>query len=70
MSLYDYQISKNLDQSDVPFYALIMAAMRRADTDNLKRLRAMWPDVWNELDERYNSPGGKLPPERDTVGGS
>lgn len=43
------------------FYALIMAAMRQADTDNAERLRRCWPDVWQELHARYNAPGGILP---------
>jgi len=32
MSRYDYEISKDIDY---PFYALIMAAMRKADSFNL-----------------------------------
>jgi len=58
MSLYDYQASRQV--SGMPFYALIMAAMRRADTENLAKLQAVWPDVWAELDARYNAPGGLL----------
>jgi hypothetical protein len=60
MSLYDYEASRRLP-TDTPFYALIMAAMRRADTANLALLREAWPDVWAELDARYNAPGGVLP---------
>ena len=30
MSLYDYKASRELGHSDVPFYALIMAAMRKS----------------------------------------
>ena len=60
MSLYDYEISKQLEAMDVSFYGLIMAAMRRADTDNLNALRAFWPAVWDELQARYNAPGGAL----------
>jgi len=44
-----------------PFYALIMAAMRGADTDNLDKLRAAFPEVYRELRERYNAPGGQIP---------
>jgi len=44
--------------SDNEFYALIMAAMRRADTDNQRLLREAWPEVWDELQLRYNAPGG------------
>lgn len=63
MSLYDYQVSKEIAQQDYPFYALIMAAARRADTTNLQILRAMWPEMVSELEERYNAPGGYLPSE-------
>ena len=53
--LYDYQMSIKL--GDTPFYALIMAAMRRADTDNLAKLQACWPEIWSELQRLYNTPG-------------
>jgi hypothetical protein len=65
MSLYDYEQSRKLSATDQPFYALIMAAMRRADTDNLTRLQSAFPEVWRELQTRYNAPGGMLPGERD-----
>jgi len=32
MSYYDYEYSKHLEMQDPPFYGLIMAAMRKADT--------------------------------------
>ncbi len=60
MSLYDYERSRALASTDEPFYALIMAAMRRADSHNEMLLRAAWPDVWDELRDRYNAPGGRL----------
>lgn len=59
MSLYDYQASRRIS-GDVPFYALIMAAMRQADTANYAALRAAFPQIAAELDDRYNAPGGKL----------
>jgi len=55
-----YLASKKLAALDAPFYGLIMAAMRKADTDNLIMLRTCWPDVWTELKARYNAPGGAL----------
>ena len=64
MSLYDYQQSRKLAATDQPFYALIMAAMRQADTDNLTRLQVAFPEVWREFQTRYNAPGGLLPEER------
>lgn len=60
MSLFDYKIATQLKDWDTPFYALIMAAMWRGDTDNVQRLRAAFPDVWDELNARYNAPGGRI----------
>lgn len=60
MSLYDYEESKRVAAGDVPFYALIMAAMRRADSFNLHILQAAFPDVWDEVQARYNAQGGRL----------
>jgi hypothetical protein len=63
MSLYDYEVSKEVSAQCYPFYSLIMAAMRGADTDNLDGLRTIFPRVWEELEARYNAPGGVLPGE-------
>lgn len=60
MSLYDYQTSKEIVRQDYPFYALIMAAMRQADTSNAAKLHHVFPEVYEELDARYNAPGGHL----------
>lgn len=60
MSHYDYKVSQNIACNDPPFYALIMAAMRKADTDNQVKLKHAWPNVWDELMARYHSPGGYL----------
>ena len=64
MSHYDYKIAQQILASDPPFYALIQAAMRKADTDNLNALRLVFPGVHDELVARYNAPGGHLPGER------
>jgi hypothetical protein len=61
MTRFDYEASKHLLQGDPPFYALIMAAMRKADDENLSYLKHGWYGVWQELQERYNAPGGTLP---------
>jgi hypothetical protein len=63
VSLYDYKVSRRLARDDEPFYALIMAAMRRADTDNLNLLKLAFPETWDELEMRYHAPGGYLPNE-------
>ena len=60
MSFHEYIVSLRLSREDVPFYALIMAAMRKADSDNEYKLRTCFPDVWDELHARYHSPGGSL----------
>ena len=67
MSLYDYEVGRKIAIQDYPFYALIQAAMRQADTDNLQRLKQAWPQVWQELEARYHAPGGVLPDD-DRVG--
>lgn len=61
MSLYDYKASYRLGTH--PFYALIMAAMRQADSDNADRLRIAWPLVWDEFKARYHALDGVLPGE-------
>jgi hypothetical protein len=61
VSLYDYEMSKHIATEDYPFYALLMAAMRQADSDNLELLRRAFPTVFHELIERYNASNGKIP---------
>jgi hypothetical protein len=63
MSLFDYQLSKKISCDDPPFASLIMAACRKADSTNLKRLQDMWPLIWADFYARYNAPGGLLPGE-------
>ena len=67
MSLYDYQIGLQItaQYSDDEFYGIIQATMRLADTDNLEALKRSWPNVWKELQARYNAPEGKLPEDDD-----
>lgn len=59
MSLHEYE--RGRIASSEPFYALIQAAMRTADSWNLAKLRTEWPEVWDELHARYHAPGGLLP---------
>ena len=61
MSYYEYKVGQEITAQDHPFYALIQAAMRQADTDNLFKLKTQWPRVWGEFKDRYNAPEGKLP---------
>jgi hypothetical protein len=61
MSLHEYRVGAELATTGPPpFYAVIQAAMRLADTGNAALLRAAFPEVWDELQERYNAPGGLL----------
>lgn len=65
MSWHEYDASRDLAAQDPPFYGIIMAAMRQADDDNLELLKGCWPDVFDELQARYNAPGGLLPGEEE-----
>ena len=62
MSFRDYLIGQHigLHYTDDDFYAIMQGAMRLADSDNLEKLKVAFPDVWTELQERYNAPGGRL----------
>ena len=64
MSYPTYKIGQEIAAKDYPFYALIQAAMRQAGSDDVAKLRAVYPSVWNELQRRYNAPGGFLPGEQ------
>ncbi len=57
MSDNDYLVSVELAQAEYSFDALIMAAMRQADTDNLNKLKLLWPYTWAELQRCYRTPG-------------
>ncbi len=61
MSLYAYLTSRELEGYE--FHALLMAAMRKADGENLALLQEAFPEEWDELKVRYNAPGGLLPGE-------
>lgn len=63
MSHHEYEASKLIAMDDWPFYALIMAAMRQADSFNLEKLGQAFPETLAELKARYNAPGGLLPYE-------
>ena len=64
MSLHTYLEGRRLYVEDAPFYSYIQAAMRKADSDNLAKLKEAWPEQWRELQARYNEPGGILPEDR------
>lgn len=65
MSYWDYRASQHLEVYDYSFYALIMAAMRKADTENYAWLRHAFPLTESELNDRYNLPGGRYESEQE-----
>ena len=65
MSLHEYLESQEIDKHNYQFYALLMALIRKADTNNLSKLTLMWPDTVAEFRARYNAPGGVLILEED-----
>jgi hypothetical protein len=64
----DYEMGKliliesSLNSDD--FYGVIQCAMRLADTDNLEKLKSVFPKEWTDLQTRYDAPGGLLEGER------
>ncbi|MGH3783979.1 MAG: hypothetical protein ACRDRO_26025 [Pseudonocardiaceae bacterium] len=71
MSRFDYEVALTLRTAGTPFYGLLMAAVLSSDPHNRALLRAVFPDVFDELAARENAPGGHLPgdgvPTRVTV---
>lgn len=63
MTLYDYKRARNLRGES--FYALLMAAFAEADTFNYWKLRDAFPEIADEVRERYDAPAGLLVGERD-----
>ncbi len=59
MSVYDYEMSKEIALKDYSFNSLIMAAIKKADPDDLTRLAFSFPSIFDELRVGYNFPGGK-----------
>lgn len=64
MSHYDYEVSKHISSHDYTFGAMMMALMRKADSQDLEILKASFPRIHAELVARYSAPGGILPDER------
>ena len=71
MSRFDYEIALTLRIAETPFHALVMAAILKSDPHNRALLRAVFPDVYDELVARDKAPGGHLPgddvPTRVTI---
>jgi len=60
VSLFDYQESSDIVSDHYSFNAVIMAAFRLADMTNAEKLISAFPDICAELQERCDSPDGKL----------
>lgn len=60
MSLHAWRHAQVLHVEDVPFDALIMAAIWRADSTNAALLTAAFPAIAAETQARYDAPGGLL----------
>ena len=58
LNIIDYKVSQRIGFYDAPFSALIASAMRKADSINLKKLKNAWPEIFSDLQKRYNGPGG------------
>jgi len=61
LSHYEYELSMQIACQNYPFYALIAAAIRQADSRNLDILRSYWPGIYESLVTRRNAPGGIVP---------
>lgn len=68
MTLHEYRTSRLIEAEQYPFYAVVMAAMRQADSLNVSKLRAAFPDAWDELQARYDAPRGILPSDEPSEG--
>ena len=62
---YRRSIALAIVAGNEPFYTLLMACMRQADTANLERLRAAFPQTWAEFIARNNAPNGRLPEDEE-----
>lgn len=60
---YAAQFARRLVDEDHSFTALFFAATRRADTINTALLQAVSPELYRQMQARYNAPGGLLPGE-------
>ena len=54
MSQFDYEIAIRLYAADIPFHALISAAILKADTYNLEKLRDKFPEEERITKQRFN----------------
>jgi hypothetical protein len=60
MSLHEWKSGLEISAEGYPFYALIFAALRQADSTNAAKIKAAWPEKMIEAQARYDAPGGIL----------
>lgn len=65
--LHAYEEYRRLREKvgDPPISSLMMLVIRKADTVNTAKIKAMWPELYEEFFQRYNAPGGLLPGESE-----
>lgn len=68
VNLHDYRLSGQITASGASFHALLMAAMRCADSANGARLASVFPEEWEELQQRWLAPHGLLPSDPELRG--
>lgn len=57
---YEYQESRQDISHNTSFYGLLAVCIRKADSDNLRRIENEWPEFTAEIKERIGSPAGCL----------
>jgi hypothetical protein len=63
---YDEYVEGMATAADIiTFNALIYAAMRKADVENLEILKYCWPSIWAEYVIRQDLPNGVLEAEKE-----
>lgn len=67
MSLYDYDRARRVLRECASFAPLILAAVQVADTDNLDKLREVFPREVAEAVARHNAPSGVLATDTDAA---
>jgi hypothetical protein len=60
LNQYEYRKSLEISAYGYPFYALLAALMRDADTDNLEKLRSAFPGIYESLVRWTKTPGAYL----------
>ena len=65
MSLNEYSEGMTIAAKEPPFNALIYAAMRKANPENLEILKYAWPYIWVEYEMRSDCVGGLLESEKE-----